>query len=298
MSDLSSLKQRINHANSIIVALPVDAVQDSVAAALALYLSLQSAGKQASIVSSTQPVVRDSHLVGLDKIETGVGGQNLVVTINLPEDAVDKVTSNVEGGHLNLILQPKPGAAPITKQDLSFGTSGAAADLIVVVGASTLSDLGPIADKEHELFVAEKIANLSNKPATFGSVNLTDTTSSNSELVTAVLQELALPLTPDIASNLMRGIETATSGLSSPTMTADTFEALAVLYRAGARRQATVADGPVARIVNDTPIMDVESKDAPKQEITRSAREDSHEKPAQPDWLKPKIFKGGNPSTR
>lgn len=299
MSDLATLKQRLSGASTVLVALPVDAPQDVVAAGLSLYLSLTQAGKQVSVVSSTQPVVRDSHLVGLDKVESSVGGQNLVITVNLPEDAVDKVTSNVEGGHLNLVLQPKPDSPPIKQSDLSFGTSGAAADLVIVTGASSLSDLGPLADKEHQLFTQDKIANLSNKPGSFGSVNLTDPSASVSELVTAVLQELQLPMTADIASNLMRGIETATAGLTSPTMTADTFEALAVLYRAGARRtspaEASAKAGP-AKIINDIPIADVEAKNSANHELKPSP--DRGKKEASPDWLKPKIFHAGKPSTK
>lgn len=293
MSDLAQLKQKITDANSLLIALPVGSDQDVVAAGLALYLSLKGAGKQVSIVSSTQPVVRDSHLVGLDKIESSVGGQNLVITVNLPEDAVDKVTSNVEGGHLNLILQPKPGAPPISQSDLVFGTSGAAADLVLVVGAGAVSELGALADQEHELFVTDKLANLSNKPGSFGSVNLTDPSASNSELVTAVLQELKLPLSPDIAGNLMQGIEQATKGLSSPTMTADTFEALAVLYRAGARRSGPQTTGPTATIVNNTPIID-----NTLSSVAKTPNEARKGEVGQPDWLKPKIFKGGSPRVK
>jgi hypothetical protein len=299
MSDLQSFQTKLQSATSILIALPQNAPKDTVAAALALYLSLKGSGKSASIVSSTQPVVRDSYLVGLDKIETGVGGQNLVITINLPEDAVDKVTSNVEGGHLNLVLQPKPGNPPITGDNLVFGSSGAAADLIITVGAGSLTDMGAISEKEHELFTKDKIINLSNKPGNFGSINLTDPSASCSELVTALLQELKLPLSQDIAGNLMQGIQVATNNLTASNMTADTFEALAVLYRAGARRtspaEASAKAGP-AKIVNNLPIQDVETKGAKPPEIKPAPDQPKSE--AEPDWLKPKIFKGGSPSTK
>ena len=293
MSDIKNLAQKITEAKTILVALPLEATKDVVASGLALYLSLVKAGKQASIISSSQPVVRDSHLVGLDKITSSVGGNNLVITVNLPENAVDKVTSNVEGGHLNLVLAPQANAAPITKNDIIFGTSGASADLIIVIGAENLAKLGPIAEKEHELFVKDKLVNLSNIAGTFGAINLTDAGSSNSELITAVLQELKLPLDQDIASNLMQGIEEATNGLSSPKMTADTFEALAVLYRTGARRTAPVPAQPVAKVVNNMPI--VEPIPAPRSEA-KTPSEAPKSEVGQPDWLKPKIFKGSTPS--
>ncbi|NTU62101.1 MAG: hypothetical protein HGB05_01555 [Chloroflexi bacterium] len=115
-----------------------------------------------------------------------------------------------------------------------------AADLVIVMGAADLKDIGELAEKEHELFSQDRLVNLSNQVGSFGSINLTDPSSSNSELVTALLKELSLPLDVDIANNLMQGIENVTAGLSSPNMTADTFEALAILYRTGARRTAPI----------------------------------------------------------
>jgi len=284
---LQALKTKIGEAQSTLLVIPENPSQDIVAASLAFYLSLSQSGKVCSIVSSTSPVVRDSHLVGLDKISTDVGGENLVITLNVPENAIDKVTSNTEGGHLNLIVNPAKGAPSITEKDIKFSYSGASADLVIILGAADLKDVGVLAEKEQGLFDVAKLVNISNQVGTFGSVNITDPSSSNSELITALLKELALPLDVDIASNLMRGIEEATDGLSSPNMTADTFEALAVLYRTGARRSAPLKSSPTATIVNDVPIVDHgESVVTPKTEPSITAEQ------PQPDWLQPKIFKG------
>jgi hypothetical protein len=284
--ELTKLKALINAAQSILLALPQNPPQDVVAAALALYLSLKQSGKATSVVASTLPIVRDSHLVGLDKITTDVGGANLVITLDVPENAIDKVTSNTEGGHLNLVINPAKGVAPITADNVKFGFSGAAADLVLVIGAADLGDIGALADKEHELFAKERVGNISNQVGSFGGVNLTDPSSSNSELVTALLKELALPLDIDIANNLMQGIESATSGLSSPSMTADTFEALAILYRSGARRQTPTIPVTQAKIVADMPIID---HGAPTPSpVIPSAVEESPV--PQSDWLQPKVF--------
>lgn len=286
--DLQGFKSAVDSAKTILIALPENPSQDAVAASLALYLSLKATGKQIIPVASSQPVVRDSHLVGLDKVTADVGGNNLIITFNLPEDAVDKVTSNTEGGHLNLIISPKKDAEPIKQENLIFGYSGAAADLIVVVGASSLAEVGPLYEKENELFEKAKIVNYGNRQGSFGAINLTDPTSSNSELTTAVIQELHLPMDRDIANNLMLGMEDATQGLTSPSMTADTFEALAVLYRNGARRVAK-SDLPQAKIISDTPIVDVESKESPKLEVMDEPVKKTPED-VSPEWLKPKIM--------
>ena len=285
---LQELKTKLGTAQTVLLSIPENPSQDIVAAALALYLSIKQSGKTISIVSSTSPVVRDSHLVGLDKITTDVGGANLVITLNVPENYVDKVTSNTEGGHLNLIINPAKGVAPITADNVKFGYSGAAADLVIVIGAADLKDVGALAEKENELFAKDRLVNLSNQVGSFGGVNITDPSSSCSELITALLKELALPLDVDIANNLMRGIEDATSGLSSPNMTADTFEALAILYRTGARRTPPSAPSKTATIVSDMPIID--NNDVPVGARPASPVV-SAESPKE-DWLQPKIFSG------
>jgi len=274
---LQELKTKLGTVQTVLLTFGENPSQDVVASALALYLSLKQSSKTVSVVAGSAPVVRDSHLVGLDKITTDVGGQNLVITLDVPENVIDKVTSNTEGGHLNLIINPAPGASPITQENIKFGYSGAAADLVIVIGAADLKDIGALAEKENELFAKERLVNLSNQVGSFGAINITDPSSSNSELVTALLKELSLPMDVDIANNLMRGIESGTDGLSSPNMTADTFEALAILYRTGARRTlAAVASAKEASavIINDMPIVD---HGAPRP---------------QADWTKPKIFSG------
>lgn len=283
---LNALRAKLQEINSVLITFSSSANQDSIAAALAFYLSLKSNGKKVAIVASNPVTVRDSHLVGLDKVSTDLGGNNLVITLNVPEDRVDKVTSNTEGGHLNLIVNPREGAEPVTEKDIVFSYSGAVADLILVIGAADLKDVGALAEKEVDLFTRSTLVNISNQVGSFGAINITDPSSSNSELVTALLKELTLPMDIDIANNLMVGIEAGTDNLSSPNITADTFEALAVLYRTGARRQVKTIVPQQAKIVADMPIVDPAL--APTPEPTAPPT------PAAPqaDWLKPKIYKG------
>ena len=152
--------------------------------------------------------------------------------------------------------------------------------------------MGAIAEKENELFAKERLVNISNQVGSFAHVNITDPSSSNSELVTALLKELSLPLDIDIANNLMRGIEAATEGLSSPNMTADTFEALAILYRSGARRQTPTIPVTQAKIVADMPIVDHGS---PAEALAKEgAAAPTPSVPHSEDWTKPKIFKSGS----
>jgi hypothetical protein len=283
---LNALKAKLQDTSSVLITVASNPNSDSVAAALAFYLSLKSSGKKVAVVSSNPVTVRDSSLVGVDKMSTDLGGNNLVITLNIPEDRVDKVTSNTEGGHLNLIINPREGADPVTEKDVVFSYSGAVADVILVIGAADLKDVGTLVETENTLFNSATIANISNQVGNFGAINITDPSSSNSELVTALLKELELPMDVDIANNLMMGIEAGTDNLSSPNMTADTFEALAVLYRTGARRQVKTIVPQQAKIVADMPIVDNGPviEETPTQPVSEP----------QADWLKPKIYKGSS----
>jgi len=75
-------------------------------------------------------------------------------------------------------------------------------------------------------------------------------------------------------------------------MTADTFEALAILYRTGARRTlAAEAGAKEAVIMHNMPIID---HGAPT--VSTMSHEPSTIDQPKSDWMKPKIFKGGTPT--
>lgn len=281
MKDLQDLKIKLQDAKSIVLVTVDNPNKDCVAASLGLYLSLLGAGKDTIIASNSDPIVRDSHLVGVDKIATEIGNTNLVITFDIPQDAIEKVSYNDEAGKFNLVIEPKKDTPPITKDKLNFSYSGATADLLIVIGASSLQDAGSILEKEENLTKSAVVANISNQSGSFGAINITDPKSSLSELITALIKELGLQITPDAANNLMLGIQDATGNLQSPNMTADTFEALALLYRAGARMRT-----------NTTPQPKKEPSLRPSPSISTSQAPQNGTTSPTPDWLKPKIYKG------
>ncbi len=279
-NDLAALKDKLTSVKDLLIVIATSPALDTVAAALSLYLSLLDSGKSVSLVCGSELTVRDSHLVGVDKIKHDLGGQNLVITINREGDVVDKVTSATDNGKLSLTIIPKIGQPALTESDIAFSSSGASSELILAVGGSSLSDFPELS--------APTIVNISNHASSFGVINLVDPNSSLSELVTALVQELALPMSQDIAGNLMQGIESATNDFQASTMTADTFEALAILYRAGARHQVRV-NKQTATIIDNMPV--IEEKQQEDQKDIAALETKLHEMTnPDPNWLKPKIF--------
>jgi len=288
MNDLNQIKDLVNQANSIIIITSTNPDMDCVASSLALYLSLKDSGKKVIIASETDPIVRDSHLVGLDKVVKEIGNTNMVISIDSPQDSIEKVSHNDDGGRFNLVIEPKKDFGPLDKDKVTISYAGASADLVFVIGGNSLDSAGRILTSEEDLLRNTKVVNISNKNGNFGVVNMIDTKSSLSELTTAVIKEVGLTLTEDSAGNLLKGIMDYTNNLQSDNMTADTFEALAILYRAGAKRRGDATKPEVkeperiSTVPNEIPL----SK-SPRKPVSSST-------PPSPDWLKPKIFKGSN----
>lgn len=267
----SEIQRLLGPAQNILICLPKGVTLDQVAAGLSLSLTLSKTGKDVNIVSPEPMTVGFSHLVGLDKITDKILGGNLVLTINTPISNIDKVSTLDDGQHLSLLIAPKPGAPPITQEQIIFSQSGAGSDLVVTIGARKLEGLGKIYLENQAIFQEKPIVNIDNNPqnTNFGRLNIVNLNASScSEMVAAIISGLGLSIDEDIGSNLIQGIEQATQNFQNPKVSADTFEAAAFCLRAGGRR-------------GETPQR--------KEEIKKV----EEKKPSAPsDWLEPKIYKG------
>jgi len=127
-----------------------------------------------------------------------------------------------------------------------------------------LDEIGQVLKK------GKTLVNLStlDKNSQFGTVNLYDPTASGcSEIMATVIKALELALEPDMATNLLAGIEAATQNLTQAG-SADTFEAVVELIRLGGQRNHLTTTPAWTR---------------PNPSPTQTT---------QPDWLKPKVFTG------
>lgn len=282
--DTKQVQEVFTQAQTIFVVLPNKANFDKVAAATGLFLSLKKAGKNASIGRSMAMTVEHSSLVGVDKIQSKLGGQNLVISFDYLKDSIEKVSYNIENNKFNLTIQPKSGFAPLSADKVQYSYSGGQVDLIVIVGAGSLADLGEFYQANKEIFDKTNTLALDifSRPESFAKVNFWDNKSAAySETVANLLARLQLPVDADIASNLMAGIKTATGNFSSPRIGPATFEAAAFCLRAGARwprpagerKKVPLRPMPAAVSANKPP-------EVPQTEEPR------------PDWLEPKIYKG------
>lgn len=270
----------IESAKSILVLLPSKPYFDQVAAALALNLSLVGK-KEASVVCSSPMLVECNRLVGVNKIEKEMGNKNLNIRFSGFEAAnIEKVSCNVEEGEIVLSVIPKPGFTSPQKEQVQMSYSGIAADTVILVGGASEIHFPALASAD---LAQAKIIHIGTRALTDGGkrgiLSFARPASSTSELVADLIIESSLELDPDIATNLLMGIEEASKGFKGSDVTADTFQTIANLLRAGGKR---------------TPVERLDRNAFPPGAIPGEIPADTVkiEEPAPKDWLQPKIYKG------
>lgn len=243
---VSELKNTLEGAQGVMVVLPTNPNVDELITAAALYHSLLSVGKRARLVAPRVPSLL-SELKNLsqnlipesDHIQTELGNENLTISFDYSEDQVDKVSYHIgeETGKFHLTIKPKPGFAPLNIDTVEFGYTGASADLIFLVNVSSLESLEQLYFGYEELYKNAPIVNINLGGTSLGALQVTPTHySSLSELMTTTLLQLGLTIDDEVATSLLYGIEQFSQNLTAADTEPETFEVVAKLLRAGARR--------------------------------------------------------------
>lgn len=272
-----SFSSLIDSASSILIILPSKPYFDQVAAGLSLYLSLRE--KKETLVTSTTPMtVEFNRLVGVNKVTNELGNKNLTIKFtDYKANDIERVSYDIENGEFKLTVIPKPGLPSPKKEQVVFSYSGVSADLIILVGGGNESHFPQLASKD---LMGAKIAHIGTRALSVSPdknvMSFAQPGSSISEVVATLIKETNLSLDPDIATNLLMGIEDGSKSFKGQDVTATTFETVAALLRAGGKRmfQDQQARGNFPSLgVNPEPPQE-KKEEAPK------------------DWLEPKVYKG------
>lgn len=282
------IRQALATAKQVLILLPQNPDLDTIAAGLTLYLSLSKKQLSVSIGCVTPMTVGFNRLFGVDKIKSRIGNQNLVISFNYPEDSLEKVSydKDPQNQKFRLTIEPKAGMQPLDTNTVEYSYTGSNADVIFVIGARSLEDLGELYRSEQKLLDDKQktLVNLStlDRNSQFGTVNLYDPTASGaSEIVFSILGALELVLEADMATNLLAGIEAKTVNFTSLQTNADTFEIVAALMRSGAKKGYA---SPMVRPFTAPTWPASPSLGGQVQPTTP------------PDWLKPKVLTSSSQS--
>lgn len=224
-AQLGDLKNQLQTSKNILIALPSTITLDKLASGLALFLSLKQLQKEVFIVTSDTIKVEHSKLFGVGQVMNSVPnvvGGNLTISLEgvVASDgtvpALDKLDWFPEGQNLNLVFHVLPGQQ-FQPSQITPKYQGGAFSTIFVIGANTLTDLGPIYSQNTQVFSNVSIINIDNSAnnSQFGQVNLIDPNASSiSEIVYQILPQLGAPIDQDISTNVLTGIYDVTSNLT------------------------------------------------------------------------------------
>lgn len=246
--NLTQVRDILVGAENILITLVKEPSIDDLAAGLAAYLALEKAGKKVAIATDGVIKVGHSHLFGVNQIQSEVpppsGGNLTVVLGGVVDPDTQKPTTlqelkwHPEASDLHLVFYPVPGQR-FEPTHITPGYEGAKYEVILVIGATTLDDLGAVYKGKPELYHQAHILNIDNKLTNtkFGLSNVIDVNAASlSEIMEEVLSSLGFPASGDAASNILIGIFTATNNLTDPKTSADTFASVAETLRNGGKR--------------------------------------------------------------
>ncbi|MDO8503682.1 MAG: hypothetical protein Q7S60_03250 [bacterium] len=263
--ELTSFAKIVSESRSVLILIPANPDLDSVAAALALSLSLKSGGKEISVACPTPMIVEFNRLVGVNRVTDKLGSRNLAISLeNYKADSIEKVSYDIEGEKFTLVLVPKAGSPAPQREQVKIDFAGVSADIVIVVKAENKESLGMFASNGEIWDPARKIVLLGNFPAQGfqGALEMINPQATCvSEVAFRVIESAGLPIDEDTATNLFLGLHAGTNHFQSQNVVSSTFEVASRLVSLGART---------------------------KQEF----RPVEAQKQAPADWLGPKVYKG------
>lgn len=297
----SKLSELLLKSKSIGVVTPKDPNLDQMAAALSLYLALSADGRNVVVATPSAPLVEVSTLVGIDKVKTTINGRigDLVVSFPYKEGDIDKVSYTLENETLNIVVKAGENGLSFNEKDVKYTRPKVAPDLLFIVGASRITDLGQLFDVNE--LKDTTVVNIDNSAQNqgFGDIVMVSTRlSSISEQVANLIFNLGLRMDLDTAQNLLWGIDFATQSFG-PKTSPLAFQMVGELMKLGAVREQNpmlrTAFTPGTRPVQNQSVQDFQQE---VNQLKRTAVEDQGfaEKAstleAPDDWLAPKVYKG------
>lgn len=240
MSELSTtLIELLDRSQEVGVLVPTTATLDELAVAASLVVVLRQVSK--SVRVATPKSLGELHgLVGLEEVATELGNQNLLVSFDYSEEKVDKISYHIgeETKKFYLTIKPKKGVEPLDPSTVVFSRSGAEFDLLLTVGVTDLESLDQLYLGYEDVFQNTQLVSINTYETSFGSLKISQgEASSLSEVVASLLTTRPEWISPDVATNLLYAVESATRGLQSLNTSAETLQVAASLLRAGAQRR-------------------------------------------------------------
>jgi hypothetical protein len=292
----NSFKSVIDQSKSILILLPTKPYFDQVAAGLSLYLALRNT-KQVQVSSPSEMTVEFNRLIGVNKITSELGNKNLVIKFaDYKASDIERVSYDIEDGQFRLSVIPKQNIEPPDRSQVNLLYSGVSADTVILVGGASENHFPAISTKE---LTGAKLVHIGTRDISLSSKNpyisFSRPAASVSEVVYSLIKESGLKVDEDMATNLLMGIEEATSNFTNPEVKAETFMSVSELMQAGGKRSAA------PKVQESYPAGSIPGQKLTVQNPNQAGNQSTQENPQQKnpatdetpkEWLQPKVYKG------
>ncbi len=197
----------LNSADNIALITVSNPTVDQAAALLGFSEVLKREGKKTLSAFSGKNPQEITNLKAASEVEHNLGVNDLLISFDLKNSPIDKVSYYLEDHTFNLLIRPEKSDFSI--ENVRYSYRGPKFDLLVVLDAATLEDLGELYRENQDLFEATPILNISTREATeeFGAVNIVDSSVLGiSELFYHALAHWDLKPNPEAAKAFLTGI--------------------------------------------------------------------------------------------
>ena len=224
--NVSDIKNLLSTAKTALIAVPQLTI-DSIAAALALAISLKKSNIETKVFCPTKPDANYSKLSGLDLLIDTYNQNDLIITLDYPLTQIEKVNYNQDNGKLNLIVQTKDGAPKVAENQIAITSQSASSDINFILGEETL--LGAAVNMVNSGNWIQVSPNGNIRP--WAKASVVDQDAPFCEIFSFLIPMIGLNFNLDSAKNLLIGLRVATQSFSV-NVSPETFEAGAICLKA------------------------------------------------------------------
>lgn len=215
---------------------------DAVASAIALAETLEASGVEPRIILGESPRTSLAFLSGSRFITTSAEpARELTIDVPNTGNAINAVSYERTPTSLRIHVTPSKPLAPTSVTVRA--EQAALGDVIVVIGARRLADLGPRFSQHAEPFYQTPIISLDYHidTETFATVQISDQSArSYAALTQQLLATFAGSLTPSIATALFTGVLAQSQSFQRSMTSPQEFDLAALLLEKGADRHAVI----------------------------------------------------------
>lgn len=235
--------EQIKKSRKILVVLPMQLTPDSLASGLGLRLFLAKLQKEVVIASAGSVPEHLKFLPGANLLEKQIAvNKSFVITVDTSVKKLDEISYQNDPGKAQIYL--KSQNQEFTPQDITFSADKFPLDLVIVLDAKSLEDLGQLYDQHTDLFFETPKINIDNKSGNeyFGAINLVDITATSvAEILAELLEKYEEQLLDeDIATCLLTGIIAKTQSFQHVQTTPKAFLKASALVSLGGRQQEII----------------------------------------------------------